>query len=151
MPGEDFEKLRKFYEEGEGRLIFIPLKDGAISMVEIEGDDTIYSLGKEKGIGFFRPGKPDKPDTYMKFTPSAIDYLVESGSVQDYAERLAECIQYAPLKKVSSDPNKKVDFKLTTSMIGAIRKGYWEMLKMGGPKIIKMIKQSGLKIPKGLK
>lgn len=140
---ETYKKLKKFFEEDPiTRQVVAPLKEGATAKLEIEGDPQVYTLVKKGGGAHIIPGEPKKYEVYFKFTDKAVDYIldVETGKLEDYVDRLTECM-------LTKDKEKKVEFKLTTTLMDALRKGYLGMIKLGGAKATKMLAALGIKIP----
>lgn len=143
MASAAYEKLRNFFEVNEiTKQVVAPLKEGATAEVVFEDDDTVYTLVKEGGRSVFKEGKPEKPEVFMKFNQGAIDYVCDfqSDNVRDYAERLSECI-------LNPTPERKVEFKLLTSILDAGRKGYFRMVALGGPKALKTLIYLGIRVP----
>ena len=144
MSHELYLRMKDFFETNPvTKKLAAPLKEGAVAWIQFEGDDTSYTLIKENGMSVLRSGKPEKAELYMKLNKGAIDYLFElqSDNVQDYALRLFECA-------IRPTPERRVEGKLTTSLLDAYRKGYIKMLLMGGPKAISWAAQLGIQIPK---
>lgn len=144
MSNELYLRMKEFFETNPiTKKLVEPLKEGAVAWMEFEGDETPYTLIKEKGKSVLRPGKPEKPELYMKFNKGAIDYLFElrSDNIQDYALRLFECA-------IRPTPERRVEGKLLTSLLDAYRKGYIKMLLLGGPKAVGWAAQLGISIPK---
>lgn len=144
MSQELYLRMKEFYETNPITMKLVaPLKEGAVAFIEFEGDDTPYTLVKEKGKSVLKPGKPAKHEMYMKFNKGAIDYILSTDSekIEDYALRLFECA-------IRPTPERRVEGKLTTSLLDAYRKGYIKMLLLGGSKAVGWAAQMGISIPR---
>ena len=147
MSDSAYQKMKEYYDASPlPQEVTASLKEGAVAEVEFEGDPQIYMMIKENGRSVFRPGKPKKPEVYMKFTEGAVDYLLEvqgtdKKALQEYATRFSELI-LMPTK------DRKVTFKLCTNVLTAGRKGYFGMMLKGGRTAVDLAAKIGLKIPK---
>ena len=147
MAGILAKKVEEFYNNNElAQMVAKPLKDGAVAEVQFDGDPDSYMMIKEKGVSYFRKGKPEKPEIYMKYNKGAIDYLFEvQGSdkkaLEEYVSRFSECI-------MDPTPERKIEFKLCTNVVTGARMGYFGMMLLGGKKAIALVTQLGIKIPK---
>lgn len=142
-----YRKMKDYYDRSDiPQQVTSSLKEGAVAEVQFEGDPETYMMIKEKGRSYFRVGKPNKPEIYMKFNEGAVDYLmgVEGAgkpAIQEYAARFSQCI-LTPTKE------RKIQFKLCTNVLTAGRKGYFGMMLKGGKTAINLVSTLGIKIPK---
>lgn len=140
---ESFSKLKEFFEKNEiAQRIVEPLAEGATARVEFEGDEKIYALVKMKGKPTLIEGPPSKQEVVFVFSKEAVDYItsIQSEKVEDYVRALNECV----LKPTKT---RWMRFKLTTTLVDAWKKGYVEMVKLGGKEAIKTLAKLGIKIP----
>jgi len=146
MASELFTRMREFYDRSElPQKVTKTLKEGAVAEVEFEGDDETYMMIKEGGRSHMRPGKPQKPQIYMKFSLEAVEWLMALGGdseedIEEYVSRFGECI-------LNPTPTRWIKFKLCTNVITGARMGYFGMMKAGGKKALDLALKMGLKIP----
>ncbi|MFO8058464.1 MAG: hypothetical protein R6V10_14335 [bacterium] len=150
MSSELYHRMKEFYDQSElPQKVTRSLKEGAVAEVEFEGDDKVYMMIKENGRSHFRPGKPDKPEIYMKFSQEAVEWLMEIGGdseedIQEYVRRFGECI----LKPTDT---RWIRFKLCTNVVKGARMGYFGMMKAGGKQALDLALSLGIKVPKAFR
>jgi len=146
MASELFLKMKEFYDTSDlPQRVTKSLKEGAVAEVEFEGDDEVYMMIKEGGRSHFRPGKPAKPQIYMKFSKAAAEWLMEiqgedQKAIEEYVARFGECI-------LNPTPERWVKFKLCTNVVTGARMGYFGMMKVGGKQALNLALKLGIKIP----
>lgn len=143
MTNSPYSKLKKFFENNKvAQRIVEPLKEGATARVEFEGDKNVYTLVKKGGKPTLLKKTPEKQEVVFVFSEEAVDYIisVKSDDVKDYVKALNDCVLF-PTK------TRWMRFKLTTTLIDAWRKGYMNMLKLGGKDAMKTVAKLGIKIP----
>ncbi len=147
MSDDLYQKMKEYYDNSElPQKVTKSLKEGAVAEVEFEGDDNVYMMIKENGRSHFRPGKPQKPQIYMKFSREAVEWLMDIGGdseadIQEYVSRFGECI----LKPTET---RWIRFKLCTNVVTGARMGYFGMMKAGGRKALDLALSMGIKVPK---
>ena len=147
MSEELYERMKKFYNESPlPQKVTKPLKEGAVAEVEFDGDPATYMMIKEGGRSLFKPGKPKKPEVYMKFNRGAVDYLLavkgdDEKAIEEYVSRLGECV-------LNPTPERWLQFKLCANVLTGARMGYFGMMRMGGRKAFDLALKLGIKIPK---
>lgn len=142
-----FETMRRFYAESPACLKAAkPIKEGASSLVMFEGDDRPYALVREKGVSVLRPGRPEDPDMFFRFTAGAVEALasLRTRSVGEYATRIFDLI-------LSEDPRCRVDYRLFSDFATLFRRGYVGILLLGGPAVLAYGARHGVKGIGGLK
>ncbi len=150
MSDELFRKMSEFYDRSElPQKVTKSLKEGAVAEVEFEGDDQVYQMIKENGRSHFRPGKPVKPQIYMKFSKEAAEWLMSIGGdseedIEEYVARFGECI-------LSPTETRYIKFKLCTNVVTGARMGYFGMMKAGGKKALDLTLKLGIKVPKAFR
>jgi len=150
MADDVFLKMREFYETSElPQKVTKSLKEGAVAEVEFEDDDNVYMMIKENGRSHFRPGKPEKPQIYMKFSREAADWLMSIGGdsdddIEEYVSRFGECI-------LDPTDTRWIKFKLCTNVVTGARMGYFGMMKAGGKKALDLTLRLGIKVPKAFR
>ena len=147
MSEELYARMKKFYDESPlPQKVTKPLKEGAVAEVEFDGDPATYMMIKEGGRSVFKPGKPKKPEVYMKFSRGAVDYLLavkgdDEKAIEEYVSRLGECV-------LNPTPERWLQFKLCANVLTGARMGYFGMMRMGGRKAFDLALKLGIKIPK---
>jgi len=122
-------KLVDFLNEGYGQRATQYLKDGA-SFKLVVGDRP-YSLVKSEGKMILDEGEPENYDVLLEYSPAAIDYLVDAGSVEDNMERLGE-VAHSPTRdrysrmRIEMTPTEKsrIDFYWKGYFFWARRMGF---------------------------
>jgi len=104
---------------------------------------------KEQGRSHFRPGKPAKPQIYMKFSKEAAEWLMSIGGdsvedIEEYVSRFGTCI-------LAPTPTRWIKFKLCTNVVTGARMGYFGMMKVGGKKALDLTLKLGIKVPKAFR
>lgn len=147
MGDELFRKMKDFYDTSPlPQKVTQPLKEGAVAEVEFEDDPQTYMMIKEGGRSVFRPGKPKKPQVYLKFSKAAVDYLLEvkgddQAAIEEYVSRLGECL-------LNPTPERWMKFKLCANLVTGSRMGYFSMMRLGGKKAVDLAFKMGIKIPR---
>ena len=108
-------KLMDFLNEGFGQRASQYLKDGASFRLVI--GEQVFSLAKSEGKMILDEGEPKDYDVLLEYSPAAIDYLSDAGSVEDSMERLGE-VAHSPTTerygrmRIEMEPTEKsrVDF-----------------------------------------
>ena len=147
MASESYLKLKDFYATSPTALKAAkPLKKGAVAEVQFEGDPESYTLIKEKDRSVLKPGKPKKPEVYMKFTAAAVDYLYElhqqkKDDIEEWMTRFSECI-------LNPTKERKIEFRICANLVTVARMGYFGMMRLGGKRALNLALKLGVKIPK---
>lgn len=147
MASELYLKLKDFYETSSLALkVAQPLKKGAVAEVQFEGDPESYSLIKEADRSVIKPGKPKKPEIYMKFTATAVDYLYElhqqgKNDIEEWMTRFSECI-------LNPTKERKIEFRICANLVTVARMGYFGMMRLGGKRAFSIAMKLGVKVPK---
>ncbi len=147
MASELYLKLKDFYDNSSLALkVTKPLKKGAVAEVQFEGDPESYALLKEKDHSVLKPGKPEKPEIYMKFTAAAVDYLYElhqqkQDDIEEWMTRFSECI-------INPTKERKIEFRICTNLVTVARMGYFGMMRLGGKRAFSIAMKLGIKVPK---
>lgn len=113
-----------------------PLGDGVSSRVRFVGDDREWNLVRRGGKSVLEPGIPQNPDFEFVYTEGAVNYMTEiaDGTIGDFATRLYECCFLL-------DEDRRVEFRVVSSVGQIIRRGYWIIALKGGFKVLKMARQ----------
>jgi len=147
MTNDLFLKMKDFYDTSPLALkLAQPLKEGAVGEIQFEGDPESYTLIKEGGRSVLKIGKPKKPEVFMKYSRSAVEYLFElhqqkNYDIQEWMNRFSECILHPT-------PERKIEFKVCANLVTVARMGYFGMLKLGGKRAFDLALEFGVKIPK---
>ena len=147
MASESFIKLKDFYENSPLALKATkPLKKGAVAEVQFEDDPESYTLLKEQDHSVIKPGKPKKPEIYMKFTADAVDYLYElhqqgKDDIEEWMTRFSECI-------LNPTRERKIEFRICANLVTVARMGYFGMMRLGGKRAVSIAMKLGVKVPK---
>ena len=147
MGNELYLRMKQFYEVSTlAQKVAAPLKEGAVAELQFEGDPETYLMIKEGGKSLVRPGKPKRPEIYMKFSAGAVDYLLElaqkgQDDIEEYVSRFGECI-------LEPTPARKIEFKLCANVVTGARMGYFGMMRLGGRKALNLAFKLGIKVPK---
>ena len=116
------------------------LKDDTVSLVKFEGDDQDYEWLKLDGENICRPGNPEKPDLYFRFSSGAVSYLndIQTSDIGEFMIRMFECI-------LTKDPEKKIDFRIVSNFRRLASTGHINLLLKSGPKTATFAAKHGVK------
>lgn len=147
MGNELYLRMKQFYDVSPlAQKVAAPLKEGAVAELHFEGDPETYMMIKEGGKSVVRPGKPKRPEIYLKLNAGAVDYLLELAEkgqedIEEYVSRFGECI-------LNPTPERKIEFKLCANLVTGARMGYFGMMRLGGKRALDLALKLGIKVPK---
>lgn len=142
-PGELYQAFKRFFEANEiGNRLIGPLREGAASIVEFEGDAAIYKVVKVRGRAAFDVGRPASAEIYLRFSRHAVEAILAPNATKpvEYVERFCTLV-------VEPDPAKRIDLKLLCTHGEAIRKGYLGVAAAGGRRLAETLISLGYSLP----
>jgi hypothetical protein len=137
MPGDNFSKLKSFFDRGVCQRATAPLRDGIELSVEVEGEEPM-TLSKMSGKTTVLNRRAEKPDMTFHVGPGAIDTLAAT-TTEDIGEIGVEILK---LMAHESDDHK-IRAKVHIGLFTLLSHGYLSVLPLGGATVTKFLASKG--------
>lgn len=115
------------------------LSDRTRIAIYIDGEGFLFS--RAEGANVVTPAEKPEADVHFWVMPHAMQHLLELGNVPGTG---LGTMGVAALEHLfSADPERKIKFRVDAGFLNLWSKGYFSVLKAGGPEVASYVAQKG--------
>jgi hypothetical protein len=116
------------------------IRDGAV--VEIAVDGTSYFFTKKKGLGKVLKKKPSEAEVTFWVPPSTLKQVLALAGLPGTSMATLGVFIFDAI--LTHDESRKIKFKVRANVLTLWLKGYFSVLKAGGPEVASYLAKIGL-------
>lgn len=138
-PGAFDDALKSFFMSELAMLASKGLSERACIALHVEGKDYFFS--RKKGRNHLLAEAPGDADVHFWIPISTMRHLLAISELPGTGMGTMGVVIFEHL--VQQDPGKKIKFRVDASFLGLWSKGYFSVLKAGGPEVASYLARIG--------
>lgn len=134
------QELSLFFQSELARRASQGMRDGAV--VEIVVDGTPYFFSKKNGLGRVLKRKPGDPEVTFWVPLTTLKQVLALAGLPGTSMATLGIFLFDSI--MTHDESRKIKFKVRASVLSLWLKGYFSVLKAGGPEVASYLAKIGL-------